>query len=145
MSDERVERIAKRWAATVAATQATVAAVVSDEGTDPELVAEVSAVFNDWRTSTVYRAGVVVADDGTLWRCVQAHTSQDDWRPSGTPALWTPLRKTAGPAVDEWRQPVGAHDAYGVGARVTHNGQMWESTAAANVWEPGVYGWEAVA
>ena len=144
MSDERVERIAKRWAATVAATQATVAAVVSDEGTDPELVAEVSAVFNDWRTSTVYRAGVVVADDGTLWRCVQAHTSQDDWRPSGTPALWTPLRVTAGPTVDEWRQPVGAHDAYGVGARVTHNGQMWESTAAANVWEPGVYGWKAV-
>lgn len=144
MSDERVERIAKRWAATVAATQATVAAVVSDEGTDPELAAEVSAVFNDWRTSTVYRAGVVVADDGTLWRCVQAHTSQDDWRPSGTPALWAAVRKTAGPTVDEWRQPVGAHDAYKVGDRVTHNGQMWESTAAANVWEPGVYGWEAV-
>lgn len=142
MSDARVERIAKRWAATVAATQATVAAVVSDEGTDPELVAEVSAMFNDWRTSTVYRAGVVVADDGTLWRCVQAHTSQDDWRPSGTPALWAAVRKTAGPTVDEWRQPVGAHDAYKVGDRVTHNGQMWESTAAENVWEPGVYGWE---
>ena len=144
MSDERVERIAKRWAATVAATQATVAAVVSDEGTDPELVAEVSAVFNDWRTSTVYRAGVVVADDGTLWRCVQAHTSQDDWRPSGTPALWAAVRKTAGPTVDEWRQPVGAHDAYGVGDRVTWKGSTWESTAASNVWEPGVYGWKAV-
>ena len=144
MTDERIGRIGRRWAATVAATQATVAAVVADEATDPELVAEVAGVFNDWRTGVPYPAGTVVADDGTLWRCVQAHTSQDDWRPSVTPALWTPLRVTAGPTVDEWRQPVGAHDAYGVGARVTHNGQMWESTAAANVWEPGVYGWKAV-
>lgn len=144
MTDERIGRIGRRWAATVAATQATVAAVVADEATDPELVAEVAGVFNDWRTDVPYRAGTVVADDGTLWRCVQAHTSQDDWRPSVTPALWAAVRKTAGPTVDEWRQPVGAHDAYGVGARVTHNGQMWESTAAANVWEPGVYGWKAV-
>lgn len=144
MTDERIGRIGRRWAATVAATQATVAAVVADEATDPELVAEVSAVFNDWRTSTVYRAGVVVADDGTLWRCVQAHTSQDDWRPSGTPALWAAVRKTAGPTVDEWRQPVGAHDAYGVGDRVTWKGSTWESTAASNVWEPGVYGWKQV-
>lgn len=142
--DERIERIGRQWAATRAAAQATIAAVVADPETDPEVVAEVTGVFNDWRTATPYRAGAVAAFDGTLWRCVQAHTSQDDWRPSGTPALWAAVRKTAGPTVDEWRQPVGAHDAYKVGDRVTHNGQMWESTAAANVWEPGVYGWEAV-
>lgn len=26
-------------------------------------------------------------------------------------------------------------------ASVTHNGKTWTSTAAANIWEPGVYGW----
>lgn len=40
-----------------------------------------------------------------------------------------------------WQQPVGAHDAYPVGAIVTHNGKTWESTTPANVWEPGVSGW----
>lgn len=42
---------------------------------------------------------------------------------------------------DPWRQPQGAHDAYPLGAHVSHNGKQWESTVAANVWEPGVSGW----
>lgn len=42
---------------------------------------------------------------------------------------------------DPWRQPTGAHDAYPVGAIVSHNGTTWESFTAANVWEPGVSGW----
>lgn len=42
---------------------------------------------------------------------------------------------------DPWRQPTGAHDAYPLGAIVTHNDKTWESTVAANVWEPGVSGW----
>lgn len=28
--------------------------------------------------------------------------------------------------------------------KVAHNGKHWVSTAANNVWEPGVYGWEEV-
>ena len=39
-------------------------------------------------------------------------------------------------------QPIGAVDAYAAGAKVAHNGQRWISTVDANVWEPGVYGWE---
>ena len=45
------------------------------------------------------------------------------------------------PGVAAWVQPTGAHDAYPVGAQVTHNGATWESTTPNNVWEPGVYGW----
>lgn len=41
-----------------------------------------------------------------------------------------------------WAQPLGAHDAYSVGAVVTHSGSRWESTVEANVWEPGVFGWK---
>jgi hypothetical protein len=40
-----------------------------------------------------------------------------------------------------WTQPTGAHDAYPLGAKVAHKGKTWTSTAAANIWEPGVYGW----
>lgn len=59
--------------------------------------------------------------------------------------VWTPpvaWREVAtNPA---WVQPTGAHDAYALGATVTHNGQVWTSLFPANVWEPGVFGWEVV-
>ena len=45
---------------------------------------------------------------------------------------------------EPWVAPTGAHDAYQTGDRVTHQGQTWESTIDANVWEPGVHGWIAV-
>lgn len=51
--------------------------------------------------------------------------------------MWIPLY----PA---WSQPIGSHDAYAAGDKVTHNEKKWVSTCNANVWEPGVYGWEEV-
>jgi len=50
--------------------------------------------------------------------------------------------ETSGEEYPEWVQPTGAHDAYALGAIVTHNGQLWISTVDSNVWEPSVYGWE---
>lgn len=73
-----------------------------------------------------------------LYRCVQAHTTQADWTPDKTPALWVEVSLDEFP---EWKQPAGAHDAYAKGDKVKHNGKKWESTVDANVWEPGVYGW----
>ena len=76
-----------------------------------------------------------------LYRCVQAHTTQADWTPDKTPALWVEVSLDEFP---EWKQPAGAHDAYAKGDKVKHNGKKWESTADANVWEPGVYGWSEI-
>lgn len=44
----------------------------------------------------------------------------------------------------EWVQPTGAHDAYGVGDKVTYNGKHYVSKIAGNVWSPDAYpaGWE---
>lgn len=80
-------------------------------------------------------------DNGTLYKCVQAHTSQADWTPDTASSLWS---KTSDPAEEwpEWSQPVGAHDAYSKGAKVSHKEKHWISTVDSNVWEPGVYGWE---
>lgn len=50
---------------------------------------------------------------------------------------------TPEPEPAKWVQPLGAHDAYPKGSVVKHKGKTWTSTADANVWEPGVYGWEA--
>jgi poly-gamma-glutamate capsule biosynthesis protein CapA/YwtB (metallophosphatase superfamily) len=36
-----------------------------------------------------------------------------------------------------WVQPTGAHNAYALGATVTHNGKTWENLTPANVWQSG--------
>lgn len=76
-----------------------------------------------------------------LYKCVQAHTTQADWTPDVTPALWVEVSLDEFP---DWKQPAGAHDAYAKGDKVKHNDKKWESTADANVWEPGVYGWSEI-
>ena len=111
---------------------------------DPVTASEHAEAFGEWLPGVAYEAGQLRRCGDKLYRCVQAHTSQDDWRPDATPALWT---LAADPAEEwpEWAQPIGAHDAYQQGDKVTHGGRRWVSTVANNVWEPGVYGWEVSA
>lgn len=73
-----------------------------------------------------------------LYEVITEHMTQETWTPDVTPALWK-LAPTGD--IPNWVQPTGAHDAYNTGDQVTHNNAVWESTIDANVWEPGVYGW----
>lgn len=41
-----------------------------------------------WRSGVAYTAGAQVVYNGTGYRCVIPHTSQADWTPDVTPALW---------------------------------------------------------
>lgn len=95
-------------------------------------------LFPAWATDTAYAVGDRVQYNGVLYKCVQAHTSQADWMPDATPALWVIVSVEEWP---EWIQPTGAHDAYASGAKVSHNGKHWVSALDANTYEPGVYGW----
>ena len=45
-------------------------------------------LFPAWAVGVDYTEGKRVRDDGELFKCKQPHTSQSDWRPSITPALW---------------------------------------------------------
>ena len=97
-------------------------------------------VFAPWVQGTLYAVGSLRAHKGKLYKCVQAHKSQGDWAPDAAASLWS----VAGNPLEEWpawSQPVGAHDAYAVGDKVTHDGKRWISTVDANTWAPGEYGW----
>lgn len=94
-------------------------------------------LFPPWKL-IAYSVGDRVQYNGTLYKCVQAHTAQSDWTPDATPALWVVVTVEEWP---EWVQPTGAQDAYAKDAKVTHNGERWISNVDSNVWEPGVYGW----
>lgn len=54
---------------------------------DGEAAAAVE-LFPKWEYPHDYAAGDRTADGGKLYKCQQAHTSQESWKPSTTPALW---------------------------------------------------------
>ena len=99
----------------------------------------VTVLFEDWQPETAYAVGDRRQFDGLLYRCVQAHTSQTGWEPPNVPALWV---RTSTEEWPEWIQPTGAHDAYNIGDKVSHNEKHWISNIDANVYEPGVFGWD---
>ena len=96
--------------------------------------------YPPWQAGKAYVVGEIVVYSHVLYECIQAHTAQTGWEPTATPALWK-LRTPEG-VIDEWVQPLGAHDAYELSAKVIHQGRVWVSVVVANTWEPGVYGWE---
>lgn len=98
-------------------------------------------LFPVWTVSKVYAAGERVRHDDTLYKCVQAHTSQADWTPDATPALWVVVSIDEYP---EWVQPTGAHDAYNTGDKVSYNGKHYVCAVDGNVYAPDVYGWTLI-
>lgn len=117
---------------------------VRDVLTD-EQAAQAPALYPEWNgnfrqytkdTSRVCR-------NALLYKCNQTHTSEPDKPPEITPALWS---RVDDPAEEwpEWRQPLGAHDAYSKGYKVSHNGKHWTSDIEANAYEPGVACWTEV-
>lgn len=121
-------------------------------GTLPEAHArEVATVYPSYEAGAAYQAGQYITDgedengDPLLYKVVQDHTSQKDWPPAGTPALYTCLSLDPG-GYPIWSQPTGAHDAYNTGDIVSHQGRPWWSKIDGNTTEPGTDDrwWEAV-
>lgn len=97
----------------------------------------------DWIEKEKVEAKCLRTYSGKTYICLQDHMTQSDWTPDKSPTLWAEyVEPTAGP--QPWKQPAGAHDAYALGAKVTHKSRTWESLYAANVWEPGVFGWKDI-
>ena len=107
-----------------------------------EQAMEVAAVYDPWAVGKAYAVGEFLTwgvngvGDPQLYRVVQAHTSQADWKPDITPALYTPVGlDDAGYPV--WSQPTGAHDAYDTGDIVNYNGTLYVSQIDGNTTVPG--------
>ena len=96
-------------------------------------------LFPMWAIGRAYATGDRVQHGGTLYKCVQAHTSQADWTPDATPALWVVVSIAEYP---EWVQPTGAHDAYNTGDKVSYKGKHYVCTIDGNAYAPDVYGWD---
>ena len=104
-------------------------------------------LFPLWAADTAYAPGVRVRYKEKLYRCEQAHASQEGWEPPAVPALWTEVAKPG--EIPVWRQPTGAQDAYMTGDKVHYpdaDGPVYVSLVDNNVWSPDTPGmWEVVA
>ena len=96
--------------------------------------------YPTWEADTDYATGFKVQYNGTLYKCLQAHTGQADWTPDAAPSLWAKVLIPDETVIPAWEQP-DSTNPYSKGDKVTHNGKMWVSTVDNNVWMPGVYGW----
>ena len=92
-------------------------------------------VFPLWKAGVSYVTGDRVRYNETLYKVLQDHISQIDWTPDVAVSLYVRV-DDPGEEWPEWRQPTGAHDAYALGAKVSHNGKHWISLIDANVYEP---------
>lgn len=108
--------------------------------TDDDALSAVE-LFPTWESGKAYEANARVLYNGKLYKVNQPHTSQDDWTPDGTPALFSEVAKPN--EILPWKQPQGAHDAYHIGDKVTHNGKTYVCTYDGNAWEPPTY-WDEV-
>lgn len=61
---------------------------------DDQTVYRMREFYPAWEAGVSYAAGYKVQDSGRLWRCIQAHTTQDGWEPENTPALWEEICET---------------------------------------------------
>lgn len=104
---------------------------------------EVQFLYPEWKSGKDYAAGYRVNYNDILYKCLQEHTSQDNWTPDTAPSLWTKVLIPDPNVIPEWEQP-DSTNPYMAGDKVTHNGKTWESGIDNNVWEPGVYGWNQI-
>ena len=96
------------------------------------------AVFDPWRVGMAVNAGKILRYSDNLYRVIQPHTTQADWSPDITPALYNKITAT------EWEK-WEPNNFYAKGAKVTHNNKKWISNVDNNHWEPGavgVYTWD---
>ena len=62
---------------------------------DDQTAVRMTEFYPEWAIGQAYTAGYKVQYGGKLWRCIQAHTSQDSWAPStDTASLWERIDET---------------------------------------------------
>ena len=104
---------------------------------------EAVELFPVWAVGVNVTKGMRLRYEGELYRVEQDHTTQEDWTPDKTPALYT---KVAEPGkIPVWKQPTGAQDAYRLNDKVYYPNKgdtIYISIIDYNTYAPTVYGWD---
>lgn len=102
-------------------------------------------VGKNYKVDDIFTYGENNVGDPQLYRVVRDHTSAEEWIPSATASLYSPIGLTK-EGYPIWSRPTGAHDTYNTGDIVEYNGTLYKSLIDGNTYSPEEYpaGWEEV-
>ena len=101
-----------------------------------------AAYMPEWEAGREYAIGDKVQHGERPYRCLQAHTSQDEWNPADAVSLWARIL-AGGDTIPVWEQPESTNP-YMKGDKVhfpTASDPVYVSDIDYNVYAPNVYGW----
>ena len=111
-----------------------------------EQAATVPSAFHTWAPDTGYAVGDRVKFGEGLYKCLQAHTSQNGWEPSVATSVWACILNPDPEVIPVWVQP-DSTNPYMKGDRVHYpdvDDPIYESDCDYNVYEPTVAMWHVV-
>lgn len=90
---------------------------IAETFTDDQAV-QVPGLYPEWDgNGMAYKTGTRLRYTGVLYRVLQDHTSQDDWTPDASPALFAEILIPDPGVIPEWKQPESTN-GYAKGDRV---------------------------
>lgn len=103
-------------------------------------------LFEAWAVDVEYTVGAMRQYNATLYKCLQAHTSQENWTPDVTPALWVEVAPDG--EYREIKDNMLPTEAFALGEIGWYKSKdnLWKSLIDANTYTPETYpaGWEQV-
>lgn len=110
-----------------------------------EIALQTPNLYPSWKVGISYNTGDRVLYNSTLYKVLQAHTSQETWIPVDAPSLFAEVLIPSTDVVPEWKQP-DSTNPYMKGDKVLYNGKTYISLIDNNTWSPEDYpaGWQEV-
>lgn len=141
---------AKEFRKEVEATKKATGKLILKSDISTEELQDLMSVYPAFEVGVGLKVGDIVRYQDKLYEVIQAHTTQGDWTPDKTPALFKVhevKKDSAGnEVVPEFKHPTGAHDTYKKGDKVQFKGAIYESLIDNNAYSPEEYaqGWKKV-
>ncbi len=152
---QELEELRKRQDEQDKIIKATLETIVLSKDLNKEQKDNILNQYKPYQVGTDYKASDKFTYNDKVYEVIQAHTSQADWLPDSTPALYkeylsVEIKNEDGSTTEvvaEFKKPTGAHDSYKKGDKVLFNGKIYKSLIDNNAYSPEEYaqGWEEVA
>lgn len=112
----------------------------AESQTDEQAIESIE-LFPKWVPDMDILAGRRYREGDKLYKALQSHRSQADWRPSVTPALFVEVEEPG--EIREITDPIPAEYPFMKGELGRWKGEVYESNIDNNVWTPDAYpgGW----
>lgn len=152
---QELEELRKRQEEQDKIIKATLETIVLSKDLNKEQKDNILSQYKPYQIGTFYKVNDKFVYNDKIYEVIQAHTSQADWLPESTPALYkeylnVEVKNEDGSTTEvvaEFKKPTGAHDSYKKGDKVLFNGKIYKSLIDNNAYSPEEYaqGWEEVA